>query len=60
MPEESARGRFVWHDLMTPNGEGAKPFYTAVMGWGTEKGSLLVLGVPGFPSRERPERSPLV
>jgi uncharacterized protein len=36
MPEESARGRFVWYDLMTPDPEGAKPFYTAVMGWGIE------------------------
>ncbi|MFY9826283.1 MAG: VOC family protein [Thermoanaerobaculia bacterium] len=36
MPEESARGRFVWYDLMTPDPEGAKAFYTAVMGWGTE------------------------
>jgi predicted enzyme related to lactoylglutathione lyase len=36
MLEESTRGRFVWYDLMTPDGEGAKPFYTAVMGWGLE------------------------
>ncbi len=36
MPEESVRGRFVWYDLMTPDAEGAKPFYTAVMGWGIE------------------------
>jgi hypothetical protein len=36
MPEESSRGRFVWHDLMTPDPEAAKAFYTAVAGWGTQ------------------------
>jgi len=36
MSESNTRGRFIWYDLMTPDGEGAKPFYTAVMGWGTE------------------------
>jgi hypothetical protein len=36
MPDESTRGRFIWYDLMTPDPEGAKPFYTAVMGWGIE------------------------
>lgn len=35
MSEESARGRFVWFDLMTPDPEAAKAFYTAVTGWGT-------------------------
>jgi predicted enzyme related to lactoylglutathione lyase len=36
MPEESTRGRFVWYDLMTTDPEGAKAFYTAVTGWGTQ------------------------
>ena len=36
MSEESARGRFVWYDLMTTDPEAAKAFYTAVAGWGTE------------------------
>src|SRR5690242_14895955 len=36
MPEESIRGRFVWYDLMTTDPEGAKAFYTAVAGWGTQ------------------------
>src|SRR4030081_3092184 len=35
MSEESTRGRFVWYDLMTPDLEAAKAFYTAVVGWGT-------------------------
>ena len=36
MSEESNRGRFVWYDLMTPDPEAAKAFYTAVAGWGTQ------------------------
>jgi len=36
MPEESARGSFVWYDFMTPDPEAAKAFYTGVMGWGTQ------------------------
>jgi predicted enzyme related to lactoylglutathione lyase len=36
MSEQSTRGRFVWYDLMTPDSEAAKAFYTAVMGWGTQ------------------------
>jgi predicted enzyme related to lactoylglutathione lyase len=36
MSEQSTRGRFVWHDLMTTDPEAAKDFYTSVMGWGTE------------------------
>lgn len=36
MSEQSSRGRFVWHDLMTPDIEAAKTFYTAITGWGTQ------------------------
>jgi predicted enzyme related to lactoylglutathione lyase len=36
MSGASDRGRFFWYDLMTPDPEAAKAFYTAVMGWGTE------------------------
>jgi uncharacterized protein len=36
MPEQSSRGRFVWHDLMTTDPDAAKAFYTAVTGWGTQ------------------------
>jgi predicted enzyme related to lactoylglutathione lyase len=36
MSGESNRGRFVWFDLMTPDPEAAKAFYTAVAGWGTQ------------------------
>ena len=32
----NASGRFVWHDLMTTDTEGAKKFYGAVAGWGTQ------------------------
>lgn len=33
----AVRGRFVWHDLMTNDVEGAKRFYTAIAGWGTQQ-----------------------
>ncbi|HKI03910.1 MAG TPA: VOC family protein [Thermoanaerobaculia bacterium] len=36
MSGESNCGRFVWYDLMTPDPEAAKAFYTAVAGWGTQ------------------------
>jgi predicted enzyme related to lactoylglutathione lyase len=32
----AVRGRFVWHDLMTTDIEGAKQFYSAIAGWGTQ------------------------
>jgi predicted enzyme related to lactoylglutathione lyase len=28
-------GRFVWYDLMSPDTEASKTFYTRVLGWGT-------------------------
>ncbi|HEX7116685.1 MAG TPA: VOC family protein [Steroidobacter sp.] len=37
MAENTLRGRFVWHELTTPNGEGAQDFYTKVFGWRAEK-----------------------
>lgn len=30
------RGRFYWYELMTPDVEAAKAFYTKVVGWGIE------------------------
>ncbi|HEX7013662.1 MAG TPA: VOC family protein [Steroidobacteraceae bacterium] len=33
MAENALRGRFVWHELTTPNGEGAQAFYTKVLNW---------------------------
>ena len=33
MSVSPARGRFVWYDLMTPDTEAAKAFYTEVVGW---------------------------
>ena len=35
MPETISRGRFVWHELMTPDPEAALKFYTQVVGWKT-------------------------
>ena len=36
MPENNARGQFVWYDLMTTDPEAAQAFYTAAVGWGTQ------------------------
>jgi predicted enzyme related to lactoylglutathione lyase len=36
MPEAISRGRFVWHELMTPDPEAAVKFYTQVVGWKSE------------------------
>ena len=29
------RGRFVWHELMTTDPEGAQKFYRSITSWGT-------------------------
>ena len=36
MADATVRGRFVWHDLMTPNSAGAHEFYGNALGWKTE------------------------
>jgi uncharacterized protein len=36
MSDVTARGRFVWHDLMTTDPKAAEAFYTRVAGWGTQ------------------------
>jgi predicted enzyme related to lactoylglutathione lyase len=33
MAEKTVRGRFVWHELMTPETTGAQAFYSKVLGW---------------------------
>ena len=33
MADSTARGRFVWHELITPNGAGSHEFYSQVVGW---------------------------
>jgi predicted enzyme related to lactoylglutathione lyase len=33
MADNTVRGRFVWHELMTPNAAGAHDFYSKVFGW---------------------------
>jgi hypothetical protein len=37
MSDAGNRGRFVWYDLMTPDPKKAEPFYTKVIGWGTQE-----------------------
>lgn len=36
MADDTVRGRFVWHELMTPDTAGAQSFYTKVLGWKTQ------------------------
>jgi predicted enzyme related to lactoylglutathione lyase len=36
MTDSAARGRFVWHELLTPNGPAAQAFYARTLGWKTQ------------------------
>ncbi len=36
MADPTVRGRFVWHELWTPNPAGAHEFYSHVVGWRTQ------------------------
>jgi predicted enzyme related to lactoylglutathione lyase len=36
MADQNVRGRFVWHELETPESERAQEFYTEVLGWRTQ------------------------
>jgi predicted enzyme related to lactoylglutathione lyase len=36
MADPTVRGRFVWHELWTPNPAGAHEFYSQVVGWQTQ------------------------
>ena len=36
MPNAIPRGRFVWHELLTSDPDGATSFYTKLIGWGTQ------------------------
>jgi len=51
MAEQNIRGRFVWHDLMTPNRDGAVEFYSAALGWRAspweEEPSYVLFAAPG-------------
>ena len=33
MADNTVRGRFVWHELITPNAAGAQEFYARTVGW---------------------------
>jgi predicted enzyme related to lactoylglutathione lyase len=36
MADQGIRGRFVWHELMTPDTAGAHSFYSKALGWKTQ------------------------
>ncbi|NLG76213.1 MAG: hypothetical protein GX535_08240 [Xanthomonadaceae bacterium] len=40
MADKTVRGRFVWHELITPDTAGAHAFYTKVLGWRTQAWDL--------------------
>jgi uncharacterized protein len=40
IPATGTRGRFVWHELMTPDTKAAEAFYKAVVGWGMTKSDM--------------------
>ena len=41
MADNTVRGRFVWHELMTPDTSGAHAFYSKVVGWKTQPWSTI-------------------
>ena len=40
MADKTVRGRFVWHELITPDAAGAHAFYTKAVGWKTQAWDL--------------------
>jgi predicted enzyme related to lactoylglutathione lyase len=40
MADKNVRGRFVWHELITPDAAGAQAFYTKAVGWRTQPWGL--------------------
>jgi predicted enzyme related to lactoylglutathione lyase len=53
MADDTVRGRFVWHDLLTPNSAGAHEFYGKAVGWRTQAweqdGTYLMFAGPSGP-----------
>ncbi len=43
MSQADLRGKFIWHELMTPNIQGAADFYARVLPWSSEASA-----VPGY------------
>ena len=53
MADNTVRGRFVWHELMTPNRSGAHDFYSNAVGWKSQSweqdSSYLMFAGPSGP-----------
>jgi predicted enzyme related to lactoylglutathione lyase len=53
MADATVRGRFVWHDLQTPNPAGSHEFYGKVLGWKKQSwdqdASYLMFAAPSGP-----------
>lgn len=54
------QGRFVWYELMTTDTNGAKAFYTKVVGWGTQDMPMPDMTYTMFTSGEAPVAGLLV
>ena len=54
MAQESMRGAFVWYDLVTPDVDQAKRYYTETIGWGTQLSDLGPEPYLMFTAGERP------
>ena len=50
MADKTARGRFVWHELVTPDTSAAHAFYTKTLPWKTR--SLVTLALMAALGRE--------
>ena len=53
MADQSVRGRFVWHELMTPDANAAHAFYSKAIGWKSqpweEDSSYVMFAAPRGP-----------
>lgn len=68
MADSSKPGRFVWHDLMTYDRNGAVPFYTKLLGWKTREQDVASADyvhflndgkdIAGAPKREKDAHAP--
>jgi uncharacterized protein len=54
IPATGTLGRFVWHELMTPDPAAAEAFYKEVVGWGTVRSDMPGMEYTMWTAGERP------
>ena len=54
MADESIRGRFLWHELLTSDPAAGQSFYTALVGWGTQTEEMPMGAYTMFTQGETP------